>query len=71
MLKEEPDLGEVKVNINYRNEHLDLIEPTTGRYGVWRYTGALDRKDLDALANMFPDLQGDMDTHLTGDNADL
>ena len=56
LLREDPDLGELKVNLAYRNNNLDQVEPTTGRYSVWRYTGALDLKDMKVLASMFPDL---------------
>ena len=50
LLKEDPDLGELKVNLSYRNNNLDRVEPTSGRYAVWRYTGSLDKKDMECLA---------------------
>lgn len=62
LLKEDPDLGELKVNLAYRNNNLDRVEPTSGRYAVWRYTGSLDKKDMECLAQKFPDLKDDLDT---------
>jgi len=50
LLKEDPDLGELKVNLAYRNNNLDRVEPTSGRYAVWRYTGSLEKKDMECLA---------------------
>lgn len=60
LLREDPDLGELKINLTYRNSNLDRVEPIGGRYAVWRYTGTLDKKDLDALSQKFPLLKDDL-----------
>lgn len=62
LLKEDPNLGELKVNLAYRNNNLERIEPTTNRYAVWRYTGSLDHKDLKALSSKFLDFKDDLES---------
>lgn len=49
LLKEGPELGELGTNIAKRNEGLDAVEPTSGRYAVLRYTGVLEPEDLRTL----------------------
>lgn len=49
LLKCDPELGEVGRNIQDRNKNLDSVEPTSGRYAIWRYTGVLGKDDLEAL----------------------
>lgn len=51
LLKTEPDIGEVGINIGMRNEHLNEVEPLKGRYAVWRYTGCLDREEMAMLGH--------------------
>jgi hypothetical protein len=45
----EPDMGEFGTNLATRNAGLDLIEPTSGKYVVWRYTGVLNAEQLELL----------------------
>lgn len=49
LLEEDPELGEVGMNIHHRNKGLDAVEPTTGRYAVWRYTGVLEKEEIEIL----------------------
>lgn len=51
LLKEEPDLGALTTNLNYRNTHLDRIEQISEKYPVWRYTGTLSPKEMRVMSN--------------------
>jgi hypothetical protein len=49
LLRKDPELGELAANIITRNQYLEQTESTKDKYAVWRYTGALDAKDLEVL----------------------
>lgn len=49
LLNTEPDLGELATNIAQRNAIFNRGELMTGKYAVWRYTGTLERDDLEVL----------------------
>ncbi len=49
LLGMDPDMGELAVNIQNRNRYLEQSDPVVDKYAVWRYTGALDEKDLALL----------------------
>jgi hypothetical protein len=49
LLNTEPDLGELATNIALRNGIFNRGELVTNKYAVWRYTGTLDRDDLEVL----------------------
>ncbi len=49
LIRIKPDLGQVGLNIAYRNEHLMRTEPTANRYAVWHFTGILSRDELRTL----------------------
>lgn len=49
LLRKKADLGELSANLKNRNMGLEQSEPLSNRYAVWRYTGALDKEDLELL----------------------
>jgi hypothetical protein len=49
LLQTEPDLGEVGTNIRTRNDRLPFKEAVSDRWAVWRYTGVMDRDELECL----------------------
>lgn len=51
LLNTEPEIGEVGINIGQRNDHLNEFEPLKGRYAIWRYTGCLERKEVEVLGH--------------------
>jgi hypothetical protein len=73
LLESEPDLGELRENLSYRNTNMNRVEPTSDKYAVWRYTGTLTPKETDILTQQAlsrrdstsedhdPDMADDMD----------
>jgi hypothetical protein len=49
LLEQKPDLGELTTNLRNRNHYLEQSDPVTDKYAVWRYTGALNRDELEIL----------------------
>lgn len=49
LLNSEPDLGELATSIADRNRVFNRNEQTSGKYAVWRYTGVLERDELEVL----------------------
>lgn len=49
LLNTDPEIGEVGINIQTRNTFLNRYETLKDRYAVWRFTGVLEKDDLEVL----------------------